>query len=118
MGDTAPKIRRSAWTRKVWPFSRLPSKPAVYAIYFDGELKYIGQSSNLASRFSERARGIRYGLKQNIHTPWGEFPDETSIAIKYHHGWKYGDWAMREIRLICKLKPDFNTHHKRRAQNG
>lgn len=105
------------WHSSKWPFSRgdLPQRPAVYAIYFDGQLKYIGQSNNIANRFSGRA--MRYGFARNIHTPWGEFKDTTSIVVKYHHGWRRGDWAMREIRLIHRVRPEFNRHHRGRATN-
>lgn len=105
------------WQKDTWPYWNLPNLPAVYALYFDGELKYIGQSRDLRNRFAQGYRSMRYGYARNVHTPWGEFPDTTVIEIKFHHGWRLGDWAMREIRFITRLKPVFNTHHKGRASN-
>jgi len=118
MADVNIATNKSGWIRKSWPFVRLPNKPAVYAIYFDGKLKCIGQSSNLSVRFSDHAKGIRFGSHCTIETRWGAFPDETNIEIKYHHGWRYGDWAMREIRLISRINPEFNIQHKRKPSNG
>lgn len=118
MADVNLATNKAGWIRKSWPFVRLPNKPAVYAIYFDGKLKYIGQSSNLSVRFSDHAKGIRFGSHCTIETRWGAFPDETNIEIKYHHGWRYGDWAMREIRLISRINPEFNIQHKRKPSNG
>jgi hypothetical protein len=89
--------------------SKFPSKPCVYAIYFDGILVYVGQSNSLSNRFSGHA--FRYGYARLIHTPWGDVSVDTKINIKAKFSEKLGDWAMWEIRLIRKLKPTFNTHH-------
>lgn len=91
--------------------SRLPDKACVYAVYFDGILKYVGQSNSLSNRFSGHA--FRYGYAKNIITPWGEFPSGTRIEVKAKFSERLGDWAMWEIRLIARLHPIFNTHHRK-----
>jgi len=88
----------------------LPNKACVYAVYFNDSLVYIGQSSSLSNRFSGHA--FRYGYAKIIHTPWADIPIDTKIDIKAKFSEKLGDWAMWEIRLIRKLKPLFNRHHK------
>lgn len=88
----------------------LPSKPCVYAVYFDDVLVYVGQSNSLSNRFSGHA--FRFGYGKNIHTPWEDLPQKTRIDIKAKFSERLGDWAMWEIRLIRKLKPIYNTHHK------
>lgn len=88
----------------------LPSKPCVYAVYFDGRLVYIGQTNNLMNRFSSGR--FRHGYENEIITPWGEIPGGTVVTIKAKYSERYGDWAMWEIRLIHRLQPEFNRHHK------
>jgi hypothetical protein len=88
----------------------LPNRACVYAVYFNDLLVYIGQSSSLSNRFSGHA--FRYGYAKNIHTPWADIPSDTKIDIKAKFSEKLGDWAMWEIRLIRKLKPCFNRHHR------
>jgi hypothetical protein len=91
---------------------KLPKVAGVYAIYFDETLVYIGQSCNVANRLT--GHQIRYGYGKNIITPWGDVPEETLITVKVGASRRMGDWAMREIRLINRLKPMFNTHHRNR----
>lgn len=91
---------------------RLPRRPGVYAIYFDEELVYIGQSNNVAARYF--GHRIRHGYGKTIITPWGDIPGETHIAVKVKQSRRYGDWAMDEIRLICRLGPKFNRQHLQR----
>lgn len=94
--------------------NKLSTSPAVYAIYFDGDLVYIGSSNNIRNRFSGHA--FRYGYGRNIYTPWQDLPDSVVISMKYRMTKKLGEWAMREIRLISKLRPFFNFHHKGRTK--
>ena len=88
----------------------LPSKPCVYAVYLDGKMVYIGQTNRLSNRFS--GGRFRYGYARNLITPWGDVPDTTVVSIKVRFSERYGDWAMWEIRLIHRLQPEFNRHHK------
>ena len=96
--------------------SHLPNKPCVYALYFDGVLSYVGQTNGLSNRFSGHA--IRYGYGQELITPWGDFPKTTKITVKAKFSERYGDWAMWEIRLIHRLKPVLNTHHKNKRRTA
>jgi hypothetical protein len=89
-----------------------PNRACVYAVYFDGDLVYIGQSSSFSNRFSGHA--FRYGYGKNIHTPWADVSDTTKIDIKVKFSERLGDWAMWEIRLIRRLKPKFNQHHRKK----
>jgi excinuclease UvrABC nuclease subunit len=98
-----------AWKPYSWlDLGAMPRTPSVYAIYLDGELVYVGQSVDLRNRFHEHK--IRYGYAKDIRLPWVDVPDTTSIQIKASASRKYGDWAMRELRLIRRLKPRFNRH--------
>ena len=108
LGDIA-----KSWTMfRVLPErERLPRCAGAYAIYFDGRLVYIGQSCDIANRFSEHC--FRYGYGRHIVTPWGEVPESTTITVKVKRSRRLGDWAMWEIRLIARLRPVFNSHHKR-----
>lgn len=81
----------------------MPNSPGCYVIYLDGLLSYIGQSSNIRKRFQNYQ--IRQGYSSLIFTPWGQF---ESVITKVHFGDKYGDWAMRELRLIKRLQPQLN----------
>jgi len=90
----------------------LPRMAGVYAILFDGQLVYIGSSTDIANRFSEHK--IRYGYGKNIITPWGDVSADTQITIRIKRSALRGDWAMWEIRLIHRLKPQFNRQHRGR----
>jgi len=90
----------------------LPNRACVYAVYFNDLLVYVGQSSSLSNRFSGHA--FRYGYAKLIITPWQDIPIDTKIKVKAKFSERLGDWAMWEIRLIRKLKPQFNRHHRNR----
>jgi len=92
----------------------LPTLPAVYAIYFNNDLVYIGSSNNIRNRFSGHA--FRYSYGKNIITPWQTVDSDVVIDLKFKVTKKLGEWSMREIRLIHRLKPLFNSHHKGRAK--
>lgn len=80
----------------------IKKEPGVYAMYLDEDM-YIGQSSNVNKRIANHKIHIGYG--GSIMTPWGEF---NKLIIKISYSIKYGDWAMRELRLIHKIKPTLN----------
>lgn len=92
--------------------SGMPRLPACYAIYMRGELVYVGQTVDLRNRFYEH--NFRCGYAKNIHHPWGELPDDADVFLKAKFCGRYGSWAMRELRLIRRLRPTFNRHHSRR----
>ena len=101
-----------------FPISELPNLPAVYVIMVDGITVYVGQSHYLRERINRH--GIRLGYANNYHTPWGAFPDTCRITAKAKLSCRYGDWAMWELRLIRRLKPQFNSTFvsKRSARAG
>lgn len=78
----------------------LQPKPCVYAVYADGQLIYIGQTVDLRNRMSEHR--IMYSHSGNIQSPWGLF---DSVTLKVSWSRHYGDFAMRELRLIRRLRP-------------
>jgi excinuclease UvrABC nuclease subunit len=112
--DTGQPGKR--WVEVVFleAWGKLPNIPCCYAIYFDGNLKYIGSTNNLRNRFSGHA--FRYGFAKKLTTPWGVFDLPADIKLKYSPSQKYGDWLMREARLIRKLQPEFNAKLKGRRK--
>lgn len=81
-----------------------PAKPACYVIYLDGVLSYIGQTNDLRKRMAGHGIDIcRYS--EGFDTPWGQYDD---VVIKARFGSRFGDWAMREARLIARLQPPLN----------
>lgn len=88
----------------------IPARPGVYVIYFDGRPVYVGQSANLRARVS--GHRIRHGYGKTIHTPWEELPHTAAVTVKVKCSRRIGDWAMWEIRLIARLRPEFNVHHQ------
>lgn len=113
----------SKW--KTFPFyprvarHELPVAACVYAVYFDSKLVYIGQTRNLRNRFAGHA--FRYSYGKTIYTPWCEIENDVRITIKAKFSERLGDWAMWEIRLIDRLNPEFNQHHRNKlrvAANG
>lgn len=101
----------SRWTRcqsETYWYDDYQTTPGVYAIYVDGELVYIGQSVNIRNRL--KMHNIRYSYGNSIIVPWGDGRCKT-CHVKVSYSKKYGDWAMRELRLIKRLKPKFNVLH-------
>lgn len=80
--------------------------PCCYVILSDGVAIYVGQTMNLKKRLRQHQIRPSYGLAGDAHTPWGPLPN---VTIKANFGRKFGDWAMRELRLIYRLKPRFNA---------
>jgi excinuclease UvrABC nuclease subunit len=90
-----------------------PQRPGCYAIYCDGILSYIGQTTNLYKRIY--SYNFRVGFSPMIITPWGSF---NHVLVKFRVPRVYGEWAMTELRLIRRLQPKFNcvgSVKKRRA---
>lgn len=82
---------------KLDPFAPnfLPSHACCYVIQLDGKTIYVGQTLNLRDRFYS-------------HTLHRQHPREQ-ITLKVKFGQRYGDWAMREARLVERLKPILNV---------
>lgn len=88
--------------RRLWhevDILNLPTSPCCYVIYFDGKLGYIGSTDNLRAR-----------LAKHIYLK----PDWRllNIKIKAKFPRRFGEWAMTEIRLIRRLKPNLNKNGK------
>jgi excinuclease UvrABC nuclease subunit len=110
-------IKHMAWIEiDLMDKSKIPIVSCCYAIYFDGEMVYIGSTNNLRNRFSGHA--FRYGYGKNIITPFQEVPYDTKITIKYKPIKKYGYWLMLEARLIRRLQPLFNKKLKKAIHHG
>lgn len=86
--------------------SRIDHAPGCYAIYIDDELVYLGQSVNLHLRFRRWGMCRRQGAFHE--TPWGLVPI-GKFRVKVAYSRKCGDWAMREVRLVRRLRPKFNN---------
>lgn len=101
-----PDHRGSKWlTIDPLEVRPVPALPGCYVIYLDGVLSYIGQSANLRKRFF--GHGINYARYSNwIVTPWGYF---RSVHAKVRFASNLGDQAMREVRLIHRLRPPINV---------
>lgn len=83
----------------------MPRSPGCYAIYADGKLEYIGSSVNLLARFIQWNNHIQKFDGRWI-SPWG---DHDHLRVKYRLSTYYGEWPMRELRLLRRLRPVGNT---------
>jgi hypothetical protein len=72
----------------------------VYVIYIDGSPHYVGQTNSLYMRMLGHAKrsGWRFG--------------DAGVRIKVSFNKRYGEHAMRELRLIARLKPAGNKLHR------
>jgi excinuclease UvrABC nuclease subunit len=105
------------WERHDWPRWKLPHCAGVYAVYIDGQLVYIGQSSDIANRIANHR--FRFGYRKNVILPWnGDVPDTSKISLKIKRSKRFGDWAMWELRLIRRLKPIYNSYFCREAKRA
>jgi excinuclease UvrABC nuclease subunit len=109
---TFAALQAKDWPRGKWlavdPFRKwaLPSLPGVYVVFIEGRVAYVGQSSNIRTRFTEH--NFEHGYGHDLHTPWGDFHKDTSVTMKIKLSRRLGDWTMWEVRLIATLKPYFN----------
>ena len=78
-------------------------EPAVYVIFLDNNLAYIGSTNNLARRIKNHIQHVPDSIY--LETTWGRFKRVTVKASYYR---KWGDWTMRELRLIRRLQPPKN----------
>jgi hypothetical protein len=88
----------------------MPTVAAVYAIYYDGALMYVGSSVDVRNRFFLHNFRHTYG-KGDLHTPWDDISDETHVTVKIKPTRRWGDFLMFEARLIRRLKPPMNRQH-------
>jgi hypothetical protein len=99
----------SRWFKAHPITDELPHEPAVYVIYVEGVASYVGQTVSLRLRFREHK--FMWGYGPEVQTPWGMAKD---VFIKASKSRKFGDWAMRELRLIRRLRPINNCIGNRR----
>lgn len=89
--------------QQFWPRQGRPTVPrvgaGVYAIYFDGDLVYIGSGVNLQGRITAHEWFLRHSI--DWQTP-------GRVVIKFRRSRRYGDWAMIELRLLRRLSPRLN----------
>jgi hypothetical protein len=93
----------------------LPKIPACYVLYYDGKLVYVGSTSNLRHRITSYRIRYSYGNSVFIGSDYNEV---STVTLKYRLTRKYGDWAMIELRLIRKLKPQLNKLHKQERRES
>lgn len=100
------------WSGSRWIYydmnlnSNIAALPGCYVIYIDNKVAYVGSSINVRRRVNSHIQTSRYSA--TLKTPWGVYID-NQISIKVHYILRYGDWTMRELRLINRLKPLFNV---------
>lgn len=94
-----------------WDRAKIPDAPGCYAVYRDDQLVYIGSACNLRARFKTyRMVPVRPHRRESRclwehNTPFGPL---ESLTIKLRLSTRFGDWLMRELRLISRLNPPQN----------
>ena len=81
--------------------SKIPSQACVYVIYKDGVPQYVGQTASLYMR-----------LHTHRNASSRLFFRDPGIIVKYSFNRRYGEHAMREIRLIAAIRPPLNRAHQ------
>lgn len=71
--------------------------PCCYTFSVGGVVVYVGSTINFRSRLYSH----RSGLLARIGA--------DTVSVKIHRGHRYGDWLMREARLIKRLRPANNV---------
>jgi predicted GIY-YIG superfamily endonuclease len=96
------------WHRfDAWRPNSLPPCAACYVLSLDETVIYVGQTLNLRARFySHRIQSV---AESQYESAWGQLDGRLVLRAKF--GDKYGDWAMREARLIFRLQPMFNLRN-------
>lgn len=109
--EVASPLPRRWQQIKIGDGTRLRNDPGVYVIFGDGAVVYVGSSTHVAGRLKEH--GLRR-CHSGVTTPWGTF---ECVLVKVAYTRRFGDWLMREARLIHRLNPTGNTIGTRRI-NG
>lgn len=74
--------------------SDFPPVAACYVFIIDGACVYVGSSVDLSVRMRQHRNGPKWAGR--------------GVTVKYRPSMKYGDWLMRELRLIRRLQPAHN----------
>jgi len=89
-------------------YDAIPREPGVYVFIRDRRVVYVGMSANLHARlaaYRPRRRPVDYDTDD--HSPvLHPYADGSILKISVSR--RYGDWLMRELRLIRKLRPLHN----------
>jgi excinuclease UvrABC nuclease subunit len=110
------KHKTKRWVRHEIDFISLESirpEPGCYVIIGDGKPVYIGQSTNLQVRVLGYRFGYTYGGQCRC-----QFGVYDTLHVKIRYSTRLGDWAMREIRLIARLRPSMNRRFFEPCQIG
>lgn len=99
-----PRTPGSTWIAFDPTSDGVPEVPAVYVVYLDGVVVYVGETTRLRSRLTAHGFSIRYSSL--VHTRWG---NASSVVVKAGMSRRYGDWRYREARLIRRLQPRGNN---------
>jgi hypothetical protein len=81
--------------------SRIPYGNCVYVLIHNGAVQYVGQTASLYGRIHQHAKALGLSFR------------EGGVVVKYSFNRRYGEHAMREIRLIGALNPPQNKAHRR-----
>lgn len=82
----------------------LPESPGCYVLTLDGKAVYVGQSNNVQARFY--SHGIKCLGDELWQTRWGILRGDLRLRVRF--ATLYGDWMMREARLLRRLRPSLN----------
>lgn len=78
----------------------LPSHgDCVYVVYIDGRVHYAGRTNCLYARMISHAKERGFSFS------------DPRVTVKASLSRRYGEHAMRELRLIAKLSPAGNKNH-------
>lgn len=84
-----------------WP----PAVPGVYVFLVPGQVLYVGSGVDIRARVKSHMRSTpstrRFASWWNCEDLYGKWSPSV----------RRGDWAMREIRLIRRLRPASNSQH-------
>lgn len=93
----------------------IPECEAVYVILQHGKVLYVGMAADLRSRMCDHLRCRRHPQVQIRGSAWAKL---ESLEGKYKTPSRYGAHAMIELRLIRRLRPSFNTQHRKAVPVG
>lgn len=91
--------------------SDIPAGPGVYVFIRDGRVVYVGQSVSLRARLTNyRPTYLGPPNYGEAAIGWKYHPIQRGCVLKISESKRWGDWLMRELRLIRRLKPEHNSY--------
>lgn len=92
-------------------YADIEYRPGVYVAIGDGRPLYVGSAVSLRHRITDHGP-FRHRMNEDddlvVDTKWGSF---GWFEVRFSYSRKFGDWAMRELRLIKRLRPILNVMH-------